>query len=806
MNLKFVRRALLGALLCGSLHGFAYDFKVDGIAYNILSASNRTVEVTYDSSSKYEGEISIPGSVIYSGNIYTVNKVGYQAFFEAPITSVTIASPVNEIGEQAFSMTKLNHVSLPTSLRVIGRNAFSKCDNLSELNLPEGLQTIGMHAFWKSGLEYVVLPASVNSISLQAFEYCTKLQSVYEKSTNPSAVSIVSSTFSGGPFENATLYVPKGCVNAYKSDANWKLFSKIEEIGVNAFGLIQQSVPSKMLPGESCNVTYSYAPSFISTSEFPITWSSSDASVASVDNAGRVTANRHGIATIYAKMGNKESSVKVDVDYSPATSVSIDESNIPASIYPWCPFTLSASVLPETANQLVSYSSSDTSVATVDATGKVTPRKHGVATITATAGNGITGSVEISVKYSVPDGIKLSAQYLEAVVGEQQKLTVTVTPAEARQTVTWISDNQAVVTVDDEGRLTPKSPGSATITATCPDKPGIKASCTIKVYAAPVSVEIDESNVPDWILPGDKFSIKAMVLPSDSRQMVTFASSDEAVARIDSKGNIHALNPGNATITASATGSVFSTLQITVHYMNPEAVTLNHTQAELHVIETLQLSATVAPFNAEQRVSWTSSNPEIASIDSNGKVTALSPGTAEITALAANSNDVKATCSLTVLPALVESISLDRTSLEIELGKSDLLTATVLSDYATDKTLRWTSSDPSIVLVNEDGMVSGLAIGTSTVTAATTDGSELTASCEVTVKGTTGISSAEIGNLTLNTDCGRIWVDGAAAESVLAVFTASGACVYSGKDRMVENLCTGIYIVTIEGNAFKVKL
>ena len=163
------------------------------------------------------------------------------------------------------------------------------------------------------------------------------------------------------------------------------------------------------------------------------------------------------------------------------------------------------------------------------------------------------------------------------------------------------------------------------------------------------------------------------------------------------------------------------------------AVSLNKTSLTLEVGESYTLVVTVSPSNAtDKSITWSSTNSSVASV-SGGKVTAKSEGTTKITAEAHNGKT--ATCTVTVnepVPEVVEvtSVSLNKTSLTLEIGESETLTATVLPSNATDKSVTWTSSAQSVATV-ANGTVTAVGSGTATITATTSNGK--TATCTVTV-------------------------------------------------------------------------
>lgn len=160
-------------------------------------------------------------------------------------------------------------------------------------------------------------------------------------------------------------------------------------------------------------------------------------------------------------------------------------------------------------------------------------------------------------------------------------------------------------------------------------------------------------------------------------------------------------------------------------------VTLNKTELSLTEGDSETLVATVKPDDAtDKTVTWSTSDASIATVDSNGKVTAVKEGSVTITAKAEGK---EATCKVTIAAATivpVSSITLDKTSIEIKEGKSAVLTVTVGPENATNKTVTWKSSDESIATVDANGMVSAIKTGVATVSA---QAGSLTATCTVVV-------------------------------------------------------------------------
>lgn len=163
------------------------------------------------------------------------------------------------------------------------------------------------------------------------------------------------------------------------------------------------------------------------------------------------------------------------------------------------------------------------------------------------------------------------------------------------------------------------------------------------------------------------------------------------------------------------------------------SITLELTELELNAGDVYTFNAVVAPQNATIRqLDWKSSDTEVVTVNAIGKMVAVAAGEAIVSATALDHSGVTATCVVTVKQP-VASITLDQTEVELITDETVTLTATIAPENATDNAVIWSSSDPTIATVSEDGVVTGVAPGKVTITATAADGSGVTATCTVTV-------------------------------------------------------------------------
>ncbi len=237
---------------------------------------------------------------------------------------------------------------------------------------------------------------------------------------------------------------------------------------------------------------------------------------------------------------------------------------------------------------------------------------------------------------------------------------------------------------------------------------------------------------------GETLQLTATVAPEDATdKTVTWASSDAAIATVDADGLVTAVTPGEVEITASCAGFT-ATCALTVKKLiiAAETVTVAAPAEEMTEGDTMQLTATVAPDNTtDKTIVWSSDDEAVATVNAEGLVTAVAPGTVTITAACGEATgSATITVKARVIP--VESITLDKNEAFGSIGMTIQLTATVTPDNATDKTVTWSSDNEAVATVDAEGLVSCVADGEAIITARCGD---LTATCKVKVE-TSGLA------------------------------------------------------------------
>ncbi|MDD4823104.1 MAG: Ig-like domain-containing protein [Bacteroidales bacterium] len=482
----------------------------------------------------------------------------------------------------------------------------------------------------------------------------------------------------------------------------------------------------------SKTLTFTYSPANVSNSS--VTWSSRDATIASVSTGGSVKALKEGVTTIYAVDKNDPNlmdSCVVTASFISATGVTLNATDTivskSKSIY------LSATLTPaEASNKKVFWSTSNASVATVSTSGTVKGVAYGTATITATTEDGsFVASCHVTVADIPVTGVAFVSDTLRVKVGKSVFLGKNIIPSNATvTTVSYSSDNTDLATISTSGYVKGITTGNTVVRVSTTDG-GFKDSCVVQVIDAVSSVTIQ--NETTRLIVGDELTVTATTFPESAIDDVTWLSLDKTLGSIDEDGKIVALKSGRCGFVATSTDntSATDTCWITISNQKSESIALNVTEISVLVNDTLQLNASVLPIKTtNSRVFWRSSDYTLATVSSRGFVKAVNPGKVYIVAMAQDGGAIDS-CMISIIQH-VTGISLDKDTLELKINEPYVLTATINPSNASDKTIVWISSDPSVVTVNNRGFGQAKSPGSAWIKAVSNDGS-FADSCEITV-------------------------------------------------------------------------
>ena len=236
-----------------------------------------------------------------------------------------------------------------------------------------------------------------------------------------------------------------------------------------------------------------------------------------------------------------------------------------------------------------------------------------------------------------------------AATGESAETDEKLAKAASKLTVEWTSSDESVATVDATGMVVAVSAGEADITASVTDSE-MSAVCKVTVKVAAKDITVPD-NLDVKLNDGNETTVEATVSPADATDVeVSYASTDEAIATVDKDGRVQVLQPGECDIVTTLTQEDKKVVEKKTHikaFYEVEGITLDKTEGILTAGNTVALNATVLPEEIadETTVTWTSSDEKVATVDENGKVTAIAAGEATITA---NAGEKSTTYKLTV--------------------------------------------------------------------------------------------------------------------------------------------------------------
>ena len=492
-----------------------------------------------------------------SGNL---ESIGVYAFDNCTsLTEVHLSNIIKEIPSSTFSgCKKLTTINFPSTLTMIGNSAFSGCESLPEAILPSGVEKIESNAFKNcKAMKKAVVPDTVSSIGSSAFYGCEALtditlgsklkkiesQTFYGCTVLPSIVipynvttigdsafvnctkltqitvprnttSIASNAFSYP--KKMTMYGPSDCyAETYASGKGIKYVT--QDIHATSVSLdITEKTAERY---DDFQLTATIAPLNFTDA---VVWTSSNEEVATVSDTGYVEICGVGTAVITVTAGNVKAACKITVPQL-IDWIEFDEDEI--ELKAGQTYQLKPYISPSDAtNKKLKYTSSDTKVAEVSASGLVTAKSEGEAKIRATATDGsdeyavcyvtVTGKAKVT-------GITLDRTSAEVKRGEKLTLNVTVSPSYAsNKKVVWKSANTKIATVDANGSVTAKAPGRTKITVTSSENSSYQASCTVTVpYKITYKLNKGKNNASN---PSTYYG-KKVTLKNPSRKGYAFA-------------------------------------------------------------------------------------------------------------------------------------------------------------------------------------------------------------------------------------------------------------------------------------------
>lgn len=432
--------------------------------------------------------------------------------------------------------------------------------------------------------------------------------------------------------------------------------------------------------GSAAELSASLSP--LSAQAFPVSWASSDPSVAAVDENGSIKGLEEGSAVITASAGSVSAQCKVTVVNS-AQSILCDLEELTIGLGQ--KYTVGYSLVPAGSSDKVTWSTypANSAAVKVDSEGTITTgTKTGKAYVIATTESGKTSRIRVTVvpAENAVQNIKISAAKAQVAPNGAIRLAAKVYPTSAsNRKITWISSNPDIALVSSTGIVTGIKKGEATITAVASS--GVSKSCVVSVQDVEITSLSFKKNAAT-IYAGKQGKLAPTILPKNApAASLVWTSSDPSVVSVDQNGVVKALKAGTAQIIVSTHEGVSASVTLTVKEYAVSAIKISKRSVNVTVGASGTIRAQVGPSKATNKnIIWTSSNPAVASVDTDGRITARSAGTAVITAASESNPNVKTTCTIKVYNNLYK-----RSAGAYKAGKAS---AWINAAYIKDDTLR----------------------------------------------------------------------------------------------------------------------
>ncbi len=586
-------------------------------------------------------EINIPDSVTFIENSVFrdceslhniripnyITTIEWYAFYNTALKELTLPDSVTEVENYAFAnCAALEKVVTSANLKTLGDAAFRNCTALSSVTLKDKLTTIGQYAFYNcDALTGITIPDSVTSLGIYCFADCEVLKDVH--------------------FGNGLTSIPSYGFNLCPALEKVVLPYRIATINQNAFSnctrLKEISIPRA--------TTTIGANAFSYPTKMTI----------------------YGISGSYAETYANEVGATFVSQEVPATEVKLSAETL--SLNKGQNATLVLTVTPSDFTDEVSWVSADTGIATVSDAGVVTAKAVGNTTIKVYVGD-LSTSCKVTVTQPVT-GISLNKTSLTLEGLEQFTLVANVSPSNANnKEVAWSTADAAIATVDENGLVTAVAKGTTTITVTAKDGSGVSRNCTVTVTCdAHLCTEVAEleskhnysNNLTEvWyytLADAEKICVtfdERTNVEEDFDFLYLYDSTGELVGKytgIQLAGQTITI-PGDSVkiklvTNAGGTAWGFKVTEVTeaADVILVTNIVLDKSSLDLNVSDSYTLVATITPDDATNKeVTWASTDEAVATVDSTGKVTAVSAGSAAITATAKDESGVSASCTVTV--------------------------------------------------------------------------------------------------------------------------------------------------------------
>ncbi len=463
------------------------------------------------------------------------------------------------------------------------------------------------------------------------------------------------------------------------------------------------------------------------TVEAQLTWTSADPTIATVNESGVVKGVKVGTTKIIATAGMVSGEADVVVVPVIVDKIIMNPENATITTNKTAPFT--AQILAPNGNAItdrtIAWSTTNENIITVDQDGLVTALAPGIAQVIALVDT-VQGFAEVTVENEPIDSVELTPTSASIFIGDTTQLAAVAKSADdsdlPNRVITWSTSDNRIATVDMNGLVTAVAPGVITITA---EAEGKTAKADITVAVVPVDrVEIGPAG-SFTVSQDESLILTAKAFDAADQEIigrtVSWSTTDPLIATVGGLGEVNLLDVGMTTIVVEIDG-ITATAMLTITPSAVATITLSAIANEVSDNETRQVTAELRDSANNtltgRTIVWTSDDPTIATVDSNGLILGVDLGT---TIIRANAEGIEATFTIEIIPGPPVSVEITPASATLDMANPTIQLTAILLDnqgnIAVDQVI-WSSSDASVVSVDvATGLATRVGPGTAIITA-----------------------------------------------------------------------------------------
>jgi|GEM_PF-3253260 Bacterial surface proteins containing Ig-like domains len=732
----------------------------------------------------------------YDGKEYPVTEIGYKAFlYNRSIHKVKLPKSITTIGIGAFAVSHITEFDAEdNSFTSIPTNMFENTSSLQRVRIPEGVTSLGQYSISGAGnLEHIELPSTLKDITWNSIAG-HNLKEILLAEGNPYYKMVDGAMYShdmtrlclypmGQKIES--IRIPEGV-----KYMNWYMFQKND----NSYSIKEIILPTTLLeiPPSSFN-TITGLESFV----IP-------------DNVRQVGewSVPLGKNTVIGKSVGKPISDS-NIVSTEMKRVTVRQCRLDGNSF-WDSYDVSNVYLEnETVISLEDFFGDD-----------IRKRNNPVRVYSPkTAPNFSfvsTSDEKPNMSLFVPGGVRESLSNSEKEIAHEM-WDYAIAPSAGKLTVAPLYSSVEINKVEVNGAAAEKKDGVYSFTPA--ESATVKVTYTLNGFHT-TSTEYDAdfnsthrfatvalSAACRYIEKGETMKAEAISL---SDEALTWSSSDDAVATVDPNGEITAKSPGKAVITVTA-GTETKSMELNVFEINTGIAKRGSHQEYSMIGRNIEIKGIDEPLNVEVLYNDVASTVPV-------RLEPLEPGRylVERQIIVPWRHNIILTCVTPdwekeyVLPTeiyrMVDEIYMPESYYQVEIGQSCTIAANPVPENADYPQLDWESDNPEIATVDSEGKVTGISAGNTVVRATATDGSEVSAACNVEVMQQSGINGIGTDGIAVRGINGSIVVTGVSDDTEISVYDVCGETVYRGTEHEVRGLSAGVYIVAVSGKVFKIAI